>query len=378
MLASTQILILDINYQTFPLQKKRHTFEYLREIAHLRCRGNTFGAVLRVRNSSTMAVHNFFQNNGYIQVHTPILNASDCEGAGELFVVNTKAELDALKQPAAKTDASNKKSYFGVSECYLTVSGQLEAEIFASSMSKVYTFGPTFRAENSHTPRHLSEFWMIEPEIAFADLPSVMDVAEKFVKSCVSEVRNKSADDLTFFNKQIDTTLLERLEKDQSQTYARMTYTDAVQVLQDKSDLKITWGDDLARDHERWLCEQYTNRPVFVTHYPKTLKPFYMRLTEKTEQGRETVECCDLLVPRIGELIGGSAREERLEHLVQRMKELKLDPESISWYLDLRRYGSVKHGGFGMGFERFLLYVTGMENIRDVIPIPRHPGYCKF
>lgn len=336
---------------------------------------------MRVRNASTMAVHNYFQDLGYMQVHTPILNASDCEGAGELFVVNTRDEMLAASKKqhggvSSPVDAS--KSYFGVPECYLTVSGQLEAEIFASSLSKVYTFGPTFRAENSHTPRHLSEFWMIEPEIAFADLTTVMDVAEGFVKSCVKEVTEKTSEDLTFFNQRIDTTLLERLANDQSAEYARMTYTDAVRVLKEKSDLKVEWGDDLAREHERWLCEHYTKRPVFVTNYPKTLKPFYMRLAENSEPGRETVECCDLLVPRIGELIGGSAREERLDHLTQRMKDMNLDPESISWYLDLRKYGTVPHGGFGMGFERFLLYVTGMENIRDVIPIPRHPGYCKF
>jgi asparaginyl-tRNA synthetase len=320
-----------------------------------------------------MAVHNFFQSEGFLQVHTPILNASDCEGAGELFVVNSREEL------SKPTSQRGSNTYFNVPECYLTVSGQLEAEIFASSLSKVYTFGPTFRAENSHTPRHLSEFWMIEPEIAFADLKGVMDVAEAFVKSCVKEVQSKSEADLAFFNKQIDPSLVERLTKDQANDYARMTYTEAVRVLKEKSDLKVEWGDDLARDHERWLCERYTERPVFVTHYPKTLKPFYMRLDEASiGSGQETVECCDLLVPRIGELIGGSAREERLDRLVDRMKELKLDPEAISWYLDLRRYGSVPHGGFGLGFERFLLYITGMENIRDVIPIPRHPGYCKF
>jgi len=333
-----------------------------------------------------MSVHHYFQNLGFIQVHTPILNASDCEGAGELFLVQTRDEVVSRVKSPASSDASSSKSYFGVSECYLTVSGQLEAEIFASSMSKVYTFGPTFRAEYSHTPRHLSEFWMIEPELAFADLAKVMDVAEGFVKSCVKEVSDKCPEDLSFFNQRIDTSLLERLTHDQSAQYARMTYTEAVEVLQRKSDLKVEWGDDLAREHERWLCEQYTNKPVFVTHYPKSLKPFYMRIDESSQQqqhtggakGREVVECCDLLVPRIGELIGGSAREERLDRLVERMKEMKLDPDTIQWYLDLRRYGTVPHGGFGMGFERFLLYVTGMENIRDVIPIPRHPGYCKF
>lgn len=337
---------------------------------------------MRVRNAATMAVHNFFQESGYIQVHTPILNASDCEGAGELFVVNTKEEVASLAKKHTKDskNSSAQKGYFGVPECYLTVSGQLEAEIFASSMSKVYTFGPTFRAENSHTPRHLSEFWMIEPEIAFADLTTVMDVAEGFVKSCVKGVMDKSSEDLKFFNDRIDTTLLARLEADQASDYARMTYTEAVKVLKEKSELKVEWGDDLAREHERWLCENYTKRPVFVTHYPKTLKPFYMRIAESSAdtQGRETVECCDLLVPRIGELIGGSAREERYDHLVARMKEMNLDPEAISWYLDLRKFGTVPHGGFGLGFERFLLYITGMENIRDVIPIPRHPGYCKF
>jgi asparaginyl-tRNA synthetase len=363
---------------TFPLQKKRHTYEYLREIAHLRARTNTFGAVLRVRNAATMAVHQYFQSSGFIQIHTPILNSSDCEGAGELFVVNTREDLMAEGKRAPSTSAPS-KNFFNVPECYLTVSGQLEAEIFATAMSKVYTFGPTFRAEDSHTPRHLSEFWMIEPEIAFADLDHVMDVAEGFVQSCVKEVMSKSAEDLDFFNKRIDTSLLERLAHDQRDRYARMTYTEAVKVLQEKSELSVTWGDDLARDHERWLCERYTERPVFVTHYPKTLKPFYMRQTQTDEiKGRETVECCDLLVPKIGELIGGSAREERTDLLINRMKSMNLDPEAISWYIDLRRYGTVPHGGFGLGFERFLLYVTGMENIRDVIPIPRHPGYCKF
>lgn len=351
----------------------------MRDIAHLRSRGNTGGALLRIRNHSTMAVHNFFQNEGFIQIHTPILNANDCEGAGELFVVQTRDEYKSK---------SSTSQFFNVPECYLTVSGQLEAEIFASSMSKVYTFGPTFRAEHSHTPRHLAEFWMIEPEIAFTDLVGVMNCAEKFVKSSVEYVQKKGADDLAFFNKFIDPTLLERLNKDQSATYARMTYTEAIHALQTKSPLtSVVWGDDLSREHERWLCENYTERPVFVTHYPKSLKPFYMRNTRVKSEAKgqspvepigETVECCDLLVPRIGELIGGSAREEEYQLLYDRMKSMGLEPEAISWYLDLRKFGSVPHGGFGLGFERFLLYVTGIENIRDVIPIPRHPGYCKF
>lgn len=347
---------------TYPLQKKRHSFEYLRDIAHLRSRGNTIGAVMRLRNTATMAVHNFFQKEGFILVHTPILNSNDCEGAGELFFVNTKDDVGST---------SNK--FFNVDQCFLTVSGQLEAEIFATSMSKVYTFGPTFRAENSHTPRHLSEFWMVEPEIAFCDLDGVMDVAERFLQSCVHSVLDQSMDDLKFFNQHIDTTLLSRLEKDNKESYGRMTYTEAIEILQ-KNGFQIQWGEDLSREYERYLCETYANKPVFVTNYPKDIKPFYMHMNEDGK----TVDCMDLLFPKIGEMIGGSQREDRLDVLMKRMRDMNINPNSLDWYLDLRRYGSVHHGGFGLGFERFILYISGMENIRDVIPIPRYPNYCKF
>lgn len=311
-----------------------------------------------------MAIHNFFQKEGFIQIHTPILSSNDCEGAGELFIVNTKEDI---------SNRNSYNSFFNVDQCFLTVSGQLEAEIFASSMSKVYTFGPTFRAENSHTTRHLSEFWMVEPEIAFTDLNGVMDIAERFIKSCVNEILEKSSDDLQFFNKMIDPTLLNRLEKDNNTQYGVLTYTEAIEILQ-KNSFNIKWGDDLPRECERYLCEEYLKKPVFVIDYPKVIKPFYMRLNEDGK----TVSCMDLLFPRIGEMIGGSQREERYEVLRNRMIEMNMDLKPLDWYLDLRKYGTTPHGGFGLGFERFLLYMTGMENIRDVIPIPRYPNYCKF
>ncbi|XP_049849178.1 probable asparagine--tRNA ligase, mitochondrial [Schistocerca gregaria] len=364
--------------------------EYLREVAHLRARSNTFGAMLRIRNSLTMAVHDYFQRHHFIHIHTPIINSNDCEGTGETFLLNVRQKDQKTHDPI--DDLSNSKAslaiphglsnshFFGVDECYLTVSGQLEAEIFASALSKVYTFGPAFRAENSHTSRHLSEFWMVEPEMSFVNLQELMETAEASIKSCVEYVLTHSAPDLNFFNSRVDQTLMTRLHQNRKDHYIRMSYSEAVKILQEKSGLGINWGQDLSREHERWICDCYTQKPVFITHYPKTLKPFYMRLADSKQAGSdaETVECFDLLVPKIGELVGGSSREERYDALKLRMEEMGLDVERLNWYLELRKFGTTPHAGFGIGFERLLMYITGLENIRDVIPIPRYPRYCKF
>ena len=349
---------------SYPLQKKRHSFEYLREIAHLRPRTNTFSAVFRVRSVLSMAIHEFFQNQGFVYVHAPIITGNDAEGAGEVFTVTTRK------------DDKYSEDFFG-KKASLTVSGQLQAEAFALAFRDVYTFGPTFRAENSNTARHASEFWMIEPEIAFADLADDMDLMEDMVVSCISYVMENCPEEMKFFNEMIDKTLLERLERVRNSRFVRMPYTEAIEHLL-KADVTfeypVKWGMDLQSEHERYICEKVVEGPVFLTDYPKDIKAFYMRLNEDNQ----TVAACDLLVPGVGELIGGSQREERLEILRSRMAEFHVEEESMQWYLDLRRYGGVKHAGFGLGFERFLMYITGINNIRDVVPFARTPRNLEY
>ena len=343
----------------YPLQKKQHSFEYLREIAHLRPRTNTFSAVFRVRSVLSMAIHEFFQNQGFVYVHAPIITGNDAEGAGEVFNVTTR------------TDANYEEDFFG-KKASLTVSGQLQAEAYALAFRDVYTYGPTFRAENSNTARHASEFWMIEPEIAFADLDDDMNLIEDMVKSCIQYVLENAEEELKFFNERIDKTLLERLNLVLETPFARMTYTEAIDHLKNapvKFEFPVEWGTDLQSEHERYICEQIIKGPVFLTNYPKDIKAFYMRLNDD----KKTVAACDLLVPAIGELVGGSQREERYDFLKTRMEEMKIHEESLKWYLDLRRFGGCQHAGFGLGFERFLMYITGMQNIRDVIPFARTP-----
>lgn len=344
---------------SYPLQKKRHTYEYLREISHLRPRTNSFLATFRVRSVLSMAIHEFFQDQGFVYVHTPIITSNDAEGAGEVFTVTTRG------------DGNYERDFFG-KHANLTVSGQLHGEAFAMAFRDIYTFGPTFRAEKSNTPRHASEFWMIEPEIAFADLEDNMDLIEDMVKYCIQYVLVNAPEEMKFFNERIDKTLLERLESLVESDFVKMTYTEAIDILQ-KSDVKfeypVEWGIDLQTEHERYICEEIVKGPVFLTDYPKDIKAFYMRMNDDNK----TVAACDLLVPYVGELVGGSQREERLDLLVNRMKEMDIDEAGLQWYLDLRRYGGVKHAGFGIGFERFLMYITSMSNIRDVIPFARTP-----
>lgn len=358
----------------YPLQKKSHSLEFLRSIAHLRPRANTFNAVFRVRSVAAYAIHSFFQERGFTYVHTPIITTSDAEGAGEMFRVTTLDFDDPPKTEDGKTDFS--KDFFGKSAS-LTVSGQLNAECFALSHSKVYTFGPTFRAENSNTARHAAEFWMMEPEIAFADLEDDMKLAEDMTKYVIRFVLDRCPQDLEFFNRFIDTGLLERLEHVASSDFAKLTYTQAIEILQKsgkKFEFPVSYGSDLATEHERYLTEEYCKRPVFVTDWPKEIKAFYMRLNDDGK----TVAAMDLLVPGVGELIGGSQREERLELLEQRIRELGMDEETYAWYLDLRRYGGVHHAGFGLGFERLVMYLTGISNIRDVEAFPRTVGNAQF
>jgi asparaginyl-tRNA synthetase len=358
----------------YPLQKKRHSFEFLREVGHLRARTNTIGAVMRMRSALSYAIHTFFQENGFFYVHTPIITTSDCEGAGCIFHVTT---LDYNKLPRDTAGAVDFSKDFFARQAGLTVSGQLEGEAYALAMGKVYTFGPTFRAENSNTPRHLAEFWMIEPEAAFFRLADDMDLAERFVRYCVRYALDKCSDDCAFFNERIDTQLLARLETIASNSFERLSYTDAVAILEkhnDQFEYKVSWGSDLQSEHERYLTEKVFNKPVILFNYPKEIKAFYMRLNDDNR----TVRAMDVLVPGIGELIGGSEREERYDMLVKKMEEAGLDPKSYQWYLDLRRFGSTPHAGFGLGFERLLLLVTGMQNIRDVIPFPRYPGNAEF
>ncbi len=356
--------------ETYPLQKKRHSLEFLRSISHLRPRTNALGAVARIRSELQFAVHCFFRDQGFLQVHTPIITTSDCEGAGEMFTV-TSLSPDEIKGGAGQENPFE-HDFFG-SKAGLTVSGQLQAEIFALSHGRVYTFGPTFRAENSNTSRHLAEFWMLEPEMAFCDLECNMELAEKLIQNLVATVLENCTDDLDLFNRFVSKGLLKKLETIRDHTFTRMTYSEAVKELEKsgkKFEYPVSWGVDLHAEHERFLCEELAGRPVIVTNYPTSIKPFYMRLDED----EQTVAAMDILVPEIGELVGGSQREERLDVITQRMEAAGLDTTEYDWYLDLRRYGSVPHAGFGLGFERLVQLVTGMGNIRDVIPFPRTPG----
>jgi asparaginyl-tRNA synthetase len=359
--------------ETYPIAKKRHTFEYLRSVAHLRPRTNTFGAIARVRNSITQAVHGYFHRNGFVWVNTPIITASDCEGAGQLFRVST---LDALNPPRTAANMVDfERDFFG-QQTYLTVSGQLNVESYCLALSKVYTFGPTFRAEDSNTSRHLAEFWMIEPEVAFADLAANADLAEDFLKTVFRQVLEERGDDMAFFAEHIDKQAIDRLEKLIKAPFVRMDYSEAIDVLGrcgEKFEFPVGWGLDLQSEHERYLTERHVGGPVVVVNYPKDIKAFYMRVND---DGR-TVAAMDVLVPGVGEIIGGSQREERLDVLDARMAEHGLGDE-LWWYRDLRRYGSVPHAGFGLGLERLVLYMTGMENIRDVIPFPRVPHSASF
>lgn len=360
--------------ETYPLQKKRHSFEFLRTIGHLRSRTNSFGAVFRVRNACATAIHQFFHERGFLWVHTPIVTKSDCEGAGEMFSVTS---LDLKQVPkTANQDVDYSQDFFG-GPAYLTVSGQLEAEIMAMAFSNVYTFGPTFRAENSNTSRHLAEFWMVEPEMAFCDLQGDMDLAEAFLKHIFKYVMETCPEDMEFFNSRIDDSVLATADNIINNQFERITYTDAIALL-DKATVKfeypVSWGADLQSEHERYLAEQLFKKPTIVTDYPAGIKAFYMRLNEDGE----TVRAMDVLAPKIGEIIGGSQREERLDVLQQRMQAQGLNPEDLWWYLDLRRYGTVPHAGFGLGFERLVQFMTGMANIRDVIPFPRSPQNAEF
>ncbi|HEX6963484.1 MAG TPA: asparagine--tRNA ligase [Lacipirellula sp.] len=360
--------------EAYPLQKKRHTLEKLREWAHLRPRTNTMGAVMRVRNRICRSIHDFFQEEGFLYVHTPIITASDAEGAGEMFRVSTVDPANPPRTPGGKIDYA--QDFFG-KPAFLTVSGQLEGEIYATALGKIYTFGPTFRAENSNTSRHLAEFWMIEPEAAFFELEDNMALAERFLKRIVSDVLADCTEDMQFFHERIDNTILAALETVRDKPFLRVSYTDAIKLLEEsgeKFEFPVKWGADLQAEHERWLTEKKFNAPVILYDYPRGIKAFYMRLND---DGR-TVRAMDVLVPRVGEIIGGSQREERLEVLIERMKEQGLNPDDYWWYLDLRRFGTVPHAGFGLGLERMVQFVTGMANIRDVIPFPRTPGSAEF
>lgn len=362
------------NPDTYPMAAKRHSVEFLREHAHLRARTNVMGAVTRVRNCLSQAVHRFFHEQGYFWISTPILTASDTEGAGEMFRVSTLDMLNIPKDDKGNVDYS--EDFFG-KETYLTVSGQLNVETYACAMSKVYTFGPTFRAENSNTSRHLAEFWMIEPEVAFADLEDVAQLAEDLLKYVFKAVLEERADDMAFFAQRINKEAVSRLEKVVDSEFVRMDYTDAIEILQKsgkKFEFPVEWGVDLSSEHERYLAEEHVGAPIIMKNYPKDIKAFYMRINDDNK----TVAAMDILAPGIGEIIGGSQREERLDVFDRRLAEMQLDQEDYAWYRDLRRYGTVPHSGFGLGFERLVAYVTGMQNVRDVIPFPRTPGNAQY
>ena len=371
---ATNIEIESLSDSTYPLQKKKHSFEYLRTIAHLRPRANTFNAVFRVRSSLAYAIHQFFQERGFVYVNTPLITGSDAEGAGEMFNVNSFDLTNIPKTDGGKIDFS--KDFFG-KPAHLTVSGQLNGETFAEAFRNIYTFGPTFRAENSNTVKHAAEFWMVEPEICFADLADDMDLAEDMIKYIIRYVLEHAPEEMEFFNKFVDKGLLERLNALVNADFGRVTYTEAVELLKKsgkKFDYPVEWGIDLQTEHERYLTEEIYKKPVFVTDYPKDIKAFYMRLNDDNK----TVSACDLLVPGVGEIIGGSQREERYDVLKSRMAEMDLDEKDYWWYMDLRKYGGVKHAGYGLGFERIIMYLTGMSNIRDVLPFPRTPKTAEF
>ena len=357
----------------YPLQKKHHSFEFLREIAHLRPRTNTFGAVMRVRNRLSYAIHKFFQDQGFVYLHTPIITANDCEGAGEIFQVTT---LNPASPPMLDGSVDYSQDFFG-EKTGLTVSGQLEGEVFAMALSEIYTFGPTFRAENSNTSRHLSEFWMVEPEMAFFDLEDDMDLAENFLRYLLKDSLENCSEDLEFFNKQIDKTILERHRKIVDKKFERISYSEAVQLLEKsnkKFNYSVKWGSNLQSEHERYISEEVFNNPVIIYDYPEEIKPFYMKINDNGK----TVRAMDVLLPKLGEIIGGSQREDDYGVLIKRMKSKNINSEDYNWYLDLRRFGSAPHAGFGLGFERLVQFVTGIENIRDVIPFPRTPKNAKF
>lgn len=370
---AAEVVVVGASDGDYPLQKKRHSMEFMRTIAHLRPRANAFGAVFRMRSALSFAVHRFFHERGFLNLHSPIITASDCEGAGEMFRVTT---LDDNRPPMTDGKVDYSQDFFG-EQTGLTVSGQLEGELFATAFKNIYTFGPTFRAENSNTSRHAAEFWMLEPEMAFCDLAGDCRLAEEFLRSMVTTVLDECEDDLNFFDQRIEKGLIDRLQALASATFETMTYTEAVAQLEKaekKFEFPVVWGADLQSEHERYLTEQVVGGPLFVVDYPKEIKAFYMRRNDDDK----TVAAMDLLVPRVGELIGGSQREERIDVLKASMQENDIAEESLAWYLDIRRWGSCPHAGFGLGFERLLMYLTGMENIRDVIPFPRTPGNAKF
>ena len=373
-LQATEIVVEGASSPEYPLQKKRHTVEYLRTVAHLRPRTNLFNAAFRVRSAAAYAIHKFFNENGFVYVHTPIITGSDCEGAGEMFQVTT---LDIANPPRTESgEVDYSKDFFG-KPVSLTVSGQLNAEIFAQAFRNVYTFGPTFRAEESYTPRHAAEFWMIEPEIAFATLKEDMDLQEEMVKYIITAVLDECPEEMAFLNSFVDKGLIDRLKFVRDSEFVRCSYTEAIDILQksgEKFEYPIAWGSDLQTEHERYLTEKHFGKPVFVTDWPKEIKAFYMRLNEDGK----TVAAADLLVPAVGELCGGSQREERYDVLKARIEELGMNPEDYWWYLELRKYGTTPHAGFGMGFERMVMYLTGIANIRDVLPLPRTTGSAEF
>ena len=383
---ATAIEVLGTCDADYPMQKKGQSFEYMRQHAHLRLRTNTFGAVFRIRHNMAMAIHQYFHEHGFFYFHTPIITASDCEGAGQMFQVPTKNLYDLKKNEEGTIDYSD--DFFGKMTS-LTVSGQLEGELGATALGAIYTFGPTFRAENSNTPRHLAEFWMIEPEIAFMDLKELMDLEEDFIKYCVRWALDHCKDDLEFLNKMIDKGLIERLEGVLKEDFVRLPYTEGIRILQQavkdgkKFEFPCNWGDDLASEHERYLVEEYFKKPVIMTNYPKKIKAFYMKIDAECpvldgQKMEETVQGTDVLFPSIGEIIGGSVREESYDKLMNEIRERNIPMKDMKWYLDTRKYGSCPHAGFGLGFERLILFVTGMQNIRDVIPFPRTPKNAEF
>ena len=361
----------------YPMQKKGQSFEYMRQFAHLRLRTNTFGAVMRIRHNMAIAIHQYFHNHGFCYFHTPLITASDCEGAGQMFQVTTKNLYDLKKDEEGKIIYDD--DFFG-KQTSLTVSGQLEGELGATALGAIYTFGPTFRAENSNTPRHLAEFWMIEPEVAFIDMNDLMDLEEDFIKYCVQWALDNCQDDLEFLNKMIDKTLIDRLKSVLTDSFVRLPYTEGIKILEQavadgrKFEFPVSWGMDLASEHERYLVEEHFKKPVIMTDYPKEIKAFYMKINEDGK----TVQGTDVLFPQIGEIIGGSVREENYDKLIHEIEERHIPMKDMWWYLDTRKYGSCPHGGFGLGFERLILFITGMQNIRDVIPFPRTPKTAEF